>query len=161
MLVLTQPARLDDRITVYVDKDQSHTGTVNNISISYTTLITDEGRKIFVPNRAMVKNVVINHSRGDRRRAVSVRLPVHIDAVVDDACRIAFAAACAVEEETGHQLELRINVTDITETAIWLDIAGFVPASADVASIATDIRKRALAGLAERELLPLRGRKAA
>src|SRR5919198_974778 len=73
LLALTQPVRLGDRITVDMDRGQTHTGAVEKISLAYTTLITDEGRKIFVPNLTMVKNVIINHSRGDRRRAVSMR----------------------------------------------------------------------------------------
>src|ERR687888_161409 len=73
LLALTQPVRLGDRITVDMDRGQRHTGAVEKISLAYTTLITDEGRKIFVPNLTMVKNVIINHSRGDRRRACARR----------------------------------------------------------------------------------------
>src|ERR671934_1376507 len=155
LLALTQPVRLGDRITVDMDRGQRHTGAVEKISLAYTTLITDEGRKIFVPNLAMVRNVIINHSRGDRRRAVSMRLPVAIDAVLEDACRIALESARSVDER---DLELDVHVTGVTETAIWLEIAGFAPAHADVARIATEIRTRALAGLAKKELLPAQGR---
>src|SRR5919198_966168 len=157
LLALTQPVRLGDRITVDMDRGQTHTGTVERITLAYTTLVTDEGRKIFVPNLTMVKNVIINHSRGDRRRAVSMRLPVAIDAAIDDACRVALESARAVEEDVHQKLELHVHVTEVTETAIWLEIAGFVPAKADVAGIATEIRKRALAGLAEKGLLPAHG----
>jgi small-conductance mechanosensitive channel len=73
LLALTQPVRLGDRITVDMDRGQRHTGAVEKISLAYTTLVTDEGRKIFVPNLTMVRNVIINHSRGDRRRAISMR----------------------------------------------------------------------------------------
>src|ERR687887_2323297 len=155
LLGLTQPVRLGDRITVDMDRGQRHTGAVEKISLAFTTLITDEGRKIFVPNLAMVRNVIINHSRGDRRRAVSMRLPVAIDAVLEDACRIALESARSVDER---DLELDVHVTEVTETAIWLEIAGFAPAHADVARIATEIRTRALAGLAKKELLPAQGR---
>ena len=154
LLGLTQPIRLGDRITVDMDRGQTHTGAVEKISLAFTTLITDEGRKIFVPNLTMAKNVIINHSRGDRRRAVSIRLPIAIDAPIDDACRIALESAQAAEPDE----ELEVHVTDITETAVWLEIAGFLPAKGDVVSIATDIRKRALAALAEEELLPVQGR---
>jgi hypothetical protein len=60
--------------------------------------------------------------------------------------------------EGDKKLELDVHVTEVTETAIWLEVAGFAPATADVAGIATEIRKRALAGLAEEELLPAQGR---
>jgi small conductance mechanosensitive channel len=154
LLGLTQPVRLGDRITVDIERGQAHTGAVEKISLAFTTLITDEGRKIFVPNLTMAKNVIINHSRGDRRRAVSIRLPIAIDAPIDDACRIALESAHAAEPDE----ELEVHVTDITETAVWLEVAGFLPAKGDVGRLATDIRKRALAALAEEELLPVQGR---
>src|ERR687887_2483931 len=131
LLALTQPVRLGDRITVDMDRGQTHTGAVEKISLAYTTLVTDEGRKIFVPNLTMVRNVIINHSRGDRRRAISIRLPVAIGASIDDACRIALESAQAAEPD----VELEVHVAEITETAVWLEIAGFVAAKGDVVSI--------------------------
>lgn len=157
LLVLIQPARLGDRITVDIRSGQTHTGTVEKMSLAYTTLVTDEGRQIFVPNLMMVRNVIINHSRGDRRRAVSVRLPVAIDAAIDDARRVAFKSAQAVEEEAHQELELQVNVTEVTDRAIWLEIAGFAGADADVADIETKIRKGALVGLRSEELLAAQG----
>ncbi|MBO0732327.1 MAG: mechanosensitive ion channel [Acidimicrobiaceae bacterium] len=155
LLALIQPARLGDRITVDIRSGQeTHTGTVERMSLAYTTLVTDEGRQIFVPNLMVVKNVIVNHSRGDRRRAVSVRLPVAIDASIDDARRVAFKSARAVEKEADQELELQVNLTEITGRESWLEITGFAPADADVADIETKMRKRALAGLLEEALLP-------
>ena len=151
LLGLTQPLRLGDRITVHMDRGDEHTGVVEGIALTYTTLVTDEGRKIFVPNLVMFRNVVVNHSRGDRRKIVSIRLPVDIDAPIDEACRIAVEAAH--EAATG-ELELDVNVTDVDETTVWLEIEGFAPAGADVPRITTEVRKHALAALAEEELLP-------
>ena len=150
LLGLTQPLRLGDRITVHMDRGDEHTGVVEGIALTYTTLVTDEGRKIFVPNLAMVRNVVVNHSRGDRRKIVSIRLPVDIDASIDDACRIAVEAA----HEAAEELELDVNVRDVDEKTVWLEIEGFAPAGADVPRITTEVRKHALAALAEEELLP-------
>src|ERR671937_56375 len=87
LLGLTQPVRIGDRITVRMDRGDEHTGVVEGISFAYTKLVTDEGRKIFVPNLGRVRNVVINPSRGDRRKIVSIRLPVDIEAPIDEACR--------------------------------------------------------------------------
>jgi len=59
LLAFTQPARLGDRITV-----GEHTGVVSEISLSYTTLITDEGPHVFVPNQTMVSTMLVNRSVG-------------------------------------------------------------------------------------------------
>ena len=157
LLMLIQPARFGDRITIDIRSGQRHTGTVEKMSLAYTTLATDEGRQIFVPNLMMVRNVIINHSRGDRRRALSVRLPVAIEADIDDASRVALDSARGVEQETDHELELHVNLTDVTEETIWMEISGFAPADLDVADIETRIRRGALAGLSEEELLSAQG----
>jgi small conductance mechanosensitive channel len=59
LLAFTQPVRLGDRITV-----GDHTGVVQAISLSYTTLVTDEGPHVFVPNQKMVSEMLVNRSVG-------------------------------------------------------------------------------------------------
>ena len=75
LLAFTQPVRLGDRITV-----QDHTGIVDQISLSYTALATDEGRRIFVPNTTMVSTILVNRSVDDPRRLVTVDVPVRLGA---------------------------------------------------------------------------------
>src|SRR6187455_346385 len=53
MLAFSQPVRLGDRVTV-----DDYTGIVDDISLSYTALTTDEGRRIFVPNSRMVSTTI-------------------------------------------------------------------------------------------------------
>jgi len=102
----------------------------------------------------MARNVVINHSRGDRKKAVSVHPPVRIDASLDSACRIAGEAA----QKAAEDLELKVEVSDVDADVVWLEIEGFAPRNADVQQLATDVRKIALTALAEEELLPVGGR---
>ena len=71
MLAFSQPVRLGDRITV-----GEQTGVVDEITLSYTALQTDEGRRVFVPNREMVASIIVNNSVADPRRLVAVQLPV-------------------------------------------------------------------------------------
>lgn len=61
LLAFTQPVRLGDRITV-----GDHTGDVKDITLSYTTLVTDDGDHVFVPNQAMVSTTLVNRSVGTR-----------------------------------------------------------------------------------------------
>jgi small-conductance mechanosensitive channel len=57
LLAFTQPVRLGDRITV-----GEHTGVVQQISLSYTALVTDEGPYVYVPNTTMVSTMLVNRS---------------------------------------------------------------------------------------------------
>ena len=59
LLAFTQPVRLGDRITV-----GEHTGHVHEITLSYTTLVTEDGDHVFVPNQTMVSTTLVNRSVG-------------------------------------------------------------------------------------------------
>ena len=61
LIAFTQPVRLGDRISV-----GEHTGVVSEISLSYTKLVTDEDRHVFVPNQMMVSAVIVTGRSGTR-----------------------------------------------------------------------------------------------
>lgn len=59
LLAFTQPVRLGDLVTV-----GDHTGVVQAISLSYTTLVTEDGAHVYVPNQMMVSSMLVNRSQG-------------------------------------------------------------------------------------------------
>jgi small-conductance mechanosensitive channel len=147
LLAFTQPVRLGDRITV-----GEHTGVVDEITLTYTALVTDEGRHVFVPNQAMVSTMLVNRSVGDPRRIVTVQVPVRLGASLASARRVAADALSRVRPSDG--LSLDVQVGEVGEKIVWLNVVGFAPAGADVQSIASDIREQVVAALGEAELLP-------
>jgi small conductance mechanosensitive channel len=58
LLSFAQPARLGDRITI-----GEHTGVVRSITLSYTTLVTEDGAFVYVPNQRVVSETLVNRSR--------------------------------------------------------------------------------------------------
>jgi small-conductance mechanosensitive channel len=130
-----------------------HTGVVETISLSYTSLVTDEGRHVFVPNQTMVSTMLVNRSVGDPRRVISIRLPVALGASLTDARRIALAAAA--ESEAADRLKLSAQIAEVTDKTVWLELGGFAPPHADLAELSTGIRERALTALGEAKLLPV------
>ncbi len=147
LLAFTQPVRLGDRITI-----DEHTGIVDEISLSYTALSTDEGRRIFVPNTKMVSTTLVNRSVNDPRRLVTVQLPVRLGARLGDARRIALDAASQIPR--GAELDLDVQVGELSDRIAWLNIVAYAPFGADVSLIGSEIRERALTALADAELLP-------
>ena len=147
LLAFTQPVRLGDRITV-----DDHTGLVDEISLSYTALTTDEGRRIFVPNTRMVSTTLVNRSVDDPRRLVTVELPVRLGASLTDARRTVMAAATRVPE--GDNLAIYVQVGQLSEKTAWLNVVAYAPFGADVSQVASEIREQAVSALAEAELLP-------
>jgi small-conductance mechanosensitive channel len=147
LLAFTQPVRLGDRVTV-----DDHTGVVDEISLSYTALSTDEGRKIFVPNTRMVSTTLVNRSVDDPRRLVTVELPVRLGVSLADARGVVLEAASALPE--GDKLSIYVQVGDLGERTAWLHVVAYAPFGSDVSQVASEIRESAVAALGAAELLP-------
>jgi small-conductance mechanosensitive channel len=147
LLAFTQPVRLGDRITV-----QDHTGIVDEISLSYTALATDEGRRIFVPNTTMVSTILVNRSVDDPRRLVTVDVPVRLGASLAEARRLTMEAASSVPQ--GEELAIYVQVGEITEHTAWLHVVAYAPFNADVSQVGSEIREQTIAALASADLLP-------
>lgn len=147
LLGLTQPVRLGDRITV-----GEVTGTAEEITLIHTVLITDDDRRIFIPNSQMVSSVVINRSIQDPRRAVSVRLPIGLAASVERARAALLQAAAGVE--AAPLLDVQVVLAEVGEKTAWLSVTAYAPSSAPVERLAGELRERGLAALARERLLP-------
>jgi small-conductance mechanosensitive channel len=147
LLAFTQPVRLGDRITV-----GDHTGVVSEMSLSYTKVVTDEDRHVFIPNQMMGSSVIVNRSVGDPRRILTVQVPVAIAAPIAEARRVTEHAASEVAGTDG--LTVSVQVGDVAEKAVWLNVVGFAPPGSNVAEIASEIRERVLAALGDAGLLP-------
>jgi small-conductance mechanosensitive channel len=147
LLAFTQPVRLGDRVTV-----GEHTGIVDEISLSYTALATDEGRRIFVPNTTMVSTILVNRSVDDPRRLVTVDLPVRLGVSLAAARRLTMEAASSVPQ--GEDLAIYVQIGEITERTAWLHVVAYAPFNADVSQVGSEIREHAVAALASADLLP-------
>ena len=148
MLAFTQPVRLGDRVTV-----DDYTGIVDEISLSYTALKTDEGRRIFVPNSRMVSTTIVNRSVDDPRRLVTVELPVRINAPLAEARRVVMEAAAGARQ--GESLAIYVQVGSLTESTAWLNVVAYAPFGADVSQVASELREKAVSALGAAELLPV------
>jgi small-conductance mechanosensitive channel len=147
LLAFTQPVRLGDRITV-----QDHTGVVDEISLSYTALTTDEGRRIFVPNTTMVSTILVNRSVSDPRRLVTVDVPVRLGSSLAEARQITMEAAAKVPQ--GEDLAIYVQIGDVSEKTAWLHVVAYAPFGADVSQVASEIREQTVSALASADLLP-------
>ncbi len=143
LLAFTQPVRLGDRITV-----DDHTGIVDEISLSYTALTTDEGRRIFVPNTRMVSTTLVNRSVDDPRRLVTVELPVRLGAPLDDARRIAMEAAARAPAGREPR-DLRPGRRASPSGPRGCNVVAYAPFGADVSQVASEIREQAVAALGD------------
>ncbi len=146
LVSFTQPLRLGDRITI-----GGETGFVEDMALIYTTLVTDDARRIFVPNTQLTTSMIVNRTIKDPRRAVTARFPVSIETPIPEA-REALVAAIASLEGT-HEASARVIVGEITDRTVWLEAATYGPLDADVVSLSSDLRERGLVALRERGFL--------
>ena len=147
LVAFTQPVRLGDRVTV-----GEHTGFVEAIELIYTTLVTDDERRIFIPNNQLTSTTVVNRTIRDPRRTVTATLPVRLGAPIERARAVVLGAAGAVPG--AERLDIRVTVGDVGEKVVWLTATALAPLDADVTGIGSDIREGALAALGAAELLP-------
>jgi small conductance mechanosensitive channel len=70
-LLLERPFKIGDEITV-----DGHTGTVDNVEIRTTTLRTEDGEEVLIPNSLVYTETIVNRSRYPVRMfTVTAKLP--------------------------------------------------------------------------------------
>ena len=83
-LLLYRPFKLGDRLQV-IAPTGSETGTVENLTLGYTLLRTDDNRRVVVPNSLMASQTTINLTTDDPRGVCSVLMNISYSADVDKA----------------------------------------------------------------------------
>lgn len=145
LVAFTQPIRIGDRATV-----GEHTGFVESINLMYTTLVTDDEKRIFLPNTQLTTGPVVNRTIRDPRRTVTAALPVRLDAPLAEARRLLLEAVGRTPGVT----EARVAVTEVSDRIVWLSVTAFAPLDADIAAVGSGVREDGLSALGEAGLLP-------
>ncbi len=146
LLAFTQPVRLGDRVSI-----GEATGEVEQINLIHTVLLTDDDRRIFIPNVQLMSTTVVNRTVKDPRRLVSVRLPIALAAPIDRARVVVLQAALGVEATE----DVSVTVAELGDKLAWLALTAYAPPGANVAGLASELRERAVAALADEKLLPV------
>lgn len=78
-LLIEHPFVIGDRITV-----ATYTGSIKDIQIRYTSLVTDDDELVLIPNSILFSSAVVNLSEADRKRAaLTVTVPARVGADLD------------------------------------------------------------------------------
>ncbi|MEA2357213.1 MAG: small conductance mechanosensitive channel, partial [Solirubrobacteraceae bacterium] len=109
VLAVTQPVRIGDLVTF-----EGETGTVEDVSLTYTWLRTGSDARLIIPNERLAAGVLRNDSIRSPTVALEVSLWLAPD--VDEAAAV--AALEALPEVTS------VRIADVTDTGIRLQIAG-------------------------------------
>ena len=146
LVAFAQPLRLGDRVTV-----GEHTGFVEEMDLLYTTLVTDEARRVFIPNSQLTSAMIVNRTIRDPRRIVSAEFPVRLGASLEEARATVIEA---VDRLPGvRHGQSRVLVGDVKNGAVWLTVTASAPLDADVAQLGSDMRATVLDALAKADAL--------
>jgi len=83
-LLLYRPFKLGDRLQV-IAPTGLETGFVENLTLGYTLLRTDDNRRVVVPNSLMASQTSINLTGNDPRVVCSVAIGISFDSDIDKA----------------------------------------------------------------------------
>ncbi len=125
-MTIYRPFRLGDILQVGAPTG-TEIGTVDKISLGYTTLRVQDGRLVVLPNSVAASQVALNLSPGTGRWPVSIAIRISRDADIEAASKLAIKAAAEVLGEgavssclltkvdaTEAQLDLRFQASDAT-----------------------------------------------
>ncbi len=140
LVAFTQPVRIGDRVTI-----GDNTGFVEQINMIYTVLVTDDERRVYVPNTQLTTSAIVNRTIRDPRRIVSATIPVRLDAPLEEARATILHAVDGLEGL--HRHGTKVLVGDVTGGVVPLVVNASAPLDADVQQLGSDVREAALAAL--------------
>ena len=146
LVAFTQPLRLGDRITV-----DGETGFVEEMALIYTTLVTDDARRVFIPNTQLTTSKIVNRTIKDPAAADRRALP-RLDR---DADRRGARRAPRMRSRTCPERTARAHACSSARSPTAPSGSRsptYGPIDADVVSLASELRERGLGALREKRL---------
>lgn len=134
VIAITQPLRIGDLVTF-----EDQTGTVEDISLTYTWLRMGSGARLIIPNERLAAGVLRNDSIGSPTVSLEVTLWLAADA--DE--RQALEVLESLEDVR------TVRISEITETGVAVLVAGPPVATADRIAREAELRADALRALRE------------
>ena len=129
LLAVTQPIRIGDLVTF-----EDHTGTVEDVRLTYTYIRGGDGRRIIVPNERLAQTVIQNHTITDPQVNVEVSLWLRPDADVQRALTV-----------IGDQDEVQtVLVADVERDGIRILARASAGSAADSEGLAARVRLSSL-----------------
>jgi small-conductance mechanosensitive channel len=142
LVAFTQPVRIGDRVTI-----ADNTGFVEQINMIYTVLVTDDERRIYVPNTQLANSAIVNRTIRDPRRIVTASLPVRLGVSLGDARATVLRV---VDELEGlHRQGTKVLVGEVNGNVVTLMVTASAPLDADVTQLGSDVREAALGALGD------------
>jgi small conductance mechanosensitive channel len=134
VIAITQPLRIGDLVTF-----EDETGTVEDISLTYTWLKMGSGARLIIPNERLAAGVLRNDSLGEATVALEVTIWLAPDADEGEALEVLARLEDARDA----------RIADVTETGVAVLVAGPPVATSERLAREAALRAEALRALRE------------
>ena len=124
LLAITQPIRIGDLVTF-----EGATGTVEDIRLTYTYILGEDGTRTVVPNERLAQSTVENHTIADPR--VRVEVSVWVEPAVD------VVRAVGALRGAG---EVDVEVAEIEKDAVRIAVGTWAERPYDARAMAAGLR---------------------
>lgn len=124
-------------------------GTVEDITLTHTTIRSWDWRRYVIPNGRMLQNAFINHSLRDRHQWAYVEFWVGYDANIEEVEEVAISAA----SQSPHCADIEtpcLWVMDMEERGLRCWVAAWAETPSQAWSLKCDVRRRLVTGLQAR-----------
>lgn len=127
-LAITQPIRVGDLVTF-----EEHTGTVEDIRLSYTYVHSDEGSRVVIPNERLAQSTILNHTIVDARIWVDVSLWIPPGSDSSRALEV-------LREDP----DLKVSIAEVEKDGVRLTATKLAPSTDQRGPVAAGLRAWAL-----------------
>lgn len=111
IIIVMRPFKIGD----YILSDE-YEGTVEDIKLFYTHLVTPDNKAVMIPNGTLANNAIVNYSAKDTRR-LDVKVPIAYDADLDRAKSV-IGELCEQNELVMKEPAPYIVVSEMSDSAI-------------------------------------------
>ncbi|HEY6823844.1 MAG TPA: mechanosensitive ion channel domain-containing protein [Steroidobacteraceae bacterium] len=157
-ITLYRPFHLGDRLQVTAPTG-TEVGSVEMLSLGYTTLRTDDGRLVVLPNSVAASQVVINLSASQPRAAAPLSISIHVSPATDvgAARELALRTAGAT---LGEAALIGCFLTRMDDSGATLELRLRAPAAAERDALRSKLLEQLSRGFASSGLDPKDGKRA-
>jgi small-conductance mechanosensitive channel len=148
MIAFSQPVRLNDYVAV-----AGLEGTIERITLTYTFIRTDDGRKVVIPNEIVISSAVENFSLGTPECMVTIAVTVPPETDLD-ACRGALQETLDGAAAAPAGQHNRVEVVGIGGDGVELRLHAWAADPRARAALADEVRVETLRRLVAEGVLP-------
>lgn len=138
LIILYRPFEIGDEVIVNAPTGKE-TGVVESLTLGYTSLRTEDHRRIIIPNNIMATQVTVNLTRSDRRVLASVPVTIAATTDIDRARRIITEVA---ESHRDIEEVIAVPLTHVGRDALVLTLRALCPSGLTARRVEFDLNEQ-------------------